>query len=150
VIVLVGTLDDLRDLGHHSKFLAQIAAAGLMLFWGGWHLHSLGNLVGAWPLGLGALAIPLTFVAVVAVVAVVGVINAVNFSDGADGLAGGFTSGRTSGAGVQRAVVVLRDGAARAAGRAARSFTHGITRRRGADRIGVSRRGGRVPVILSE
>ena len=84
VIVLVGTLDDLRDLGHHSKFLAQIAAAGLMLFWGGWHLHSLGNLVGAWPLGLGVYSIPLTFVAVV------GVINAVNFSDGADGLAGGL------------------------------------------------------------
>ena len=84
VIVLVGTLDDLRDLGHHSKFLAQIAAAGLMLYWGGWHLHSLGNLLGAWPLGLGVYSIPLTFVAVV------GVINAVNFTDGADGLAGGL------------------------------------------------------------
>lgn len=84
LIALVGTLDDLRDLGHHSKFLAQIAAAGLMLFWGGWVLHSLGNLVGAWPLGLGVYSIPLTFVAVV------GVINAVNFSDGADGLAGGL------------------------------------------------------------
>ena len=84
LIVLVGTLDDLRDLGHHSKFLAQIAAAGLMLYWGGWHLHSLGNLVGAWPLGLGVFSIPLTFVAVV------GVINAVNFTDGADGLAGGL------------------------------------------------------------
>ncbi len=86
VIVLVGTLDDLRDLGYHSKFLAQIAAAGLMLFWGGWHLRSLGNLVGAWPLGLGVFSIPLTFVAVV------GVINAVNFSDGADGLAGGLVA----------------------------------------------------------
>jgi UDP-GlcNAc:undecaprenyl-phosphate GlcNAc-1-phosphate transferase len=84
VIVLIGTLDDLRDLGHHSKFLAQIAAAGLMLFWGGWHLHSLGNLVGAWPLGLGVYAIPITFMAIV------GVINAVNFTDGADGLAGGL------------------------------------------------------------
>jgi len=51
VIVLAGTLDDLRGLGDHSKFLAQIAAAGLMLFWGGEHLRSLGNLVGAWPLG---------------------------------------------------------------------------------------------------
>ena len=84
VIVLVGTLDDLRGLGHQSKLLAQIAAAGLMLFWGGWRLHSLGNLIGPWPLGLGVYSIPLTFVAVV------GVINAVNFVDGADGLAGGL------------------------------------------------------------
>lgn len=84
VIVLVGTLDDLRDLGHHSKFLAQIAAVGLMLYWGGWQLHSLGNLVDARPLGLGVFSIPLTFVAVV------GVMNAVNFTDGADGLAGGL------------------------------------------------------------
>ena len=84
LIVFVGTLDDLHDLGYHSKFLAQVAAAGLMLYWGGWRLHSLGNLVGAWPLGLGVYSIPLTFVAVV------GVINAVNFTDGADGLAGGL------------------------------------------------------------
>lgn len=84
VIVLIGTLDDLRDLGHHSKFLAQIAAAALMLFWAGWHLDSLGNLLGEWPLGLGAYSIPLSFIAVV------GVINAVNFTDGADGLAGGL------------------------------------------------------------
>ena len=84
VIGLIGTLDDLRDLAHHGKFLAQIAAAALMVFWGGWQLHSLGNLFGAWPLTLGAFAIPLTFIAVI------GVINAVNFSDGADGLAGGL------------------------------------------------------------
>ena len=84
VIVLIGTLDDMRDLGHHSKFLAQIAAAVLMLYWGGWYLDSLGNLVGAWPLLLGVYSIPLTFAAVV------GVINAVNFTDGADGLAGGL------------------------------------------------------------
>lgn len=84
VIGLIGTLDDLRDLAHHGKFLAQIAAAGVMVFWAGRHLHSLGDLVGAWPLTLGAFAIPLTFIAVI------GVINAVNFSDGADGLAGGL------------------------------------------------------------
>ncbi len=84
VIVLVGTLDDLRDLGHRSKFLAQIAAAALMVFWAGWHLQSLGDLVGHWPLALGLLAIPFS------IFAVIGVINAINFSDGADGLAGGL------------------------------------------------------------
>ncbi len=84
VIVLIGTLDDLRDLGHRSKFLAQIAAAALMVFWAGWYLHSLGNLLGHWPLALGVLAIPFSLFAII------GVINAVNFSDGADGLAGGL------------------------------------------------------------
>jgi UDP-GlcNAc:undecaprenyl-phosphate GlcNAc-1-phosphate transferase len=84
IIVLVGTLDDLRELGHKSKFLAQIAAAGLMVSWGGLHLHSVGNLFGAWRLGLGNFAIPLTLFAVV------GVTNAINLCDGADGLAGGL------------------------------------------------------------
>ena len=84
VIVLVGTLDDLRDLGHRSKFLAQIAAAALMVFWAGWYLQSLGNLLGHWPLVLGVLAIPFSLFAII------GVVNAINFSDGADGLAGGL------------------------------------------------------------
>lgn len=84
VIGLVGTLDDLRDLGHGSKFVAQAVAAGLMIFWAGLHLQSLGNLLGAWPLGLGAFALPLTFIAVV------GLVNAINFTDGADGLSGGL------------------------------------------------------------
>lgn len=84
VIVLVGTLDDLHDLGHRSKFLAQIAAAALMVFWAGWYLQSLGNLLGNWPLALGVLAIPFSLFAII------GVVNAINFSDGADGLAGGL------------------------------------------------------------
>lgn len=84
VIMLVGTLDDLRELGHHSKFLAQIAAAALMVFWAGLQLHSLGNLLGTWPLVLGIVAVPFSLIAII------GVVNAINFSDGADGLAGGL------------------------------------------------------------
>jgi len=84
MIVLTGTIDDLREVGHQVKFLAQTAAAALMVFWAGWNLHSLGNLLGPWPLTLGVLGVPLTFVAVV------GVVNAINFADGADGLAGGL------------------------------------------------------------
>ncbi len=84
VIVLVGTLDDLRDLGHRSKFLAQITAAALMVFWAGWYLQSLGDLLGHWPLVLGVLSIPFSLFAII------GVVNAINFSDGADGLAGGL------------------------------------------------------------
>ena len=84
ILALTGAFDDRFDLGPYIKFAAQIAAALLMIFWGGLILHSLGDLVSAEPLTLGRLAVPLT------VFAVIGVINAVNLCDGADGLAGGL------------------------------------------------------------
>ncbi len=84
IIALTGALDDKLDLGPYVKFAAQIAAALLMIFWGGVILQSLGDLLSAEPLTLGRFAVPLT------VFAVIGVVNAVNLCDGADGLAGGL------------------------------------------------------------
>ena len=84
IIALTGAFDDRLDLGPYIKFAAQIAAALLMIYWGGLTLHSLGNLLSAEPLVLGRFAVPLT------VFAVIGVVNAVNLCDGADGLAGGL------------------------------------------------------------
>jgi UDP-GlcNAc:undecaprenyl-phosphate GlcNAc-1-phosphate transferase len=84
IIALTGALDDRFDLGPYIKFAAQVAAALLMIYWGGLILHSLGDLVSAEPLTLGRFAVPLT------VFAVIGVVNAVNLCDGADGLAGGL------------------------------------------------------------
>lgn len=84
IIALTGALDDRFDLGPYVKFAAQIAAALLMIYWGGLVLNSLGNLVSAEPLTLGRYAALLT------VFAVIGVVNAVNLCDGADGLAGGL------------------------------------------------------------
>ncbi|MBE0626333.1 MAG: undecaprenyl/decaprenyl-phosphate alpha-N-acetylglucosaminyl 1-phosphate transferase [Burkholderiales bacterium] len=84
LLALTGTADDILELQPAIKFAAQIAAALLMVYWGGRMLHSLGNLVSTEPLTLGRLAVPLT------VFAVIGVVNAVNFCDGADGLAGGL------------------------------------------------------------
>lgn len=84
LIALTGTLDDLFDLRPIIKFAAQIAAALLMIYWGGLVLTTLGNLVSSQPLMLSGYAIPLT------VFAVIGVINGINFCDGADGLAGGL------------------------------------------------------------
>ena len=84
LIGLTGALDDMRDLGPYIKFVAQIAAALMMIFWSGLYLHSLGNLVSEQTLTLGKFAVPLT------VFAVIGVVNAINFCDGADGLAGGL------------------------------------------------------------
>jgi len=84
IILLTGTVDDLLDLDPYVKFLAQIAAAVVMSYWGGLVLQSLGNLVSDKPLVLGRFALLLTFFAVI------GVVNAINLSDGADGLAGGL------------------------------------------------------------
>lgn len=84
LIALTGTLDDLFDLQPTIKFAAQIAAALLMIHWGGLVLLSLGDLVREQPLVLGQFAVPLT------VFALIGVVNAINLCDGADGLGGGL------------------------------------------------------------
>jgi len=84
LLALTGTADDILELQPAIKFAAQIAAALLMVYWGGQILHSLGNLVSTELLTLGRLAVPLT------VFAIIGVVNAINFCDGADGLAGGL------------------------------------------------------------
>ena len=81
IIVIVGVMDDFRELSPITRFIAQILAALIMCFWGEVVLYDLGGL---WFDGsivnLGWLAIPFT------VFAFVGVVNAVNMSDGIDGL----------------------------------------------------------------
>jgi UDP-GlcNAc:undecaprenyl-phosphate GlcNAc-1-phosphate transferase len=86
VLVAVGVLDDLRELKPLARFAVQIAAALLMVYWGGVRLVDLGALrAGGEVFELGAFEVALTLFAVV------GVINTVNMADGADGLAGGLT-----------------------------------------------------------
>ena len=81
-LVVVGVLDDLRELPPERRIWAQILAALLMVSGGGVVLEDLGHLVASdWLLSLGVLAWPFT------IFATVGVINAMNMSDGLDGLA---------------------------------------------------------------
>ena len=85
VIVLFGFIDDIWDLPYKAKFLAQIAAALVVILFGDLQLSYLGGLA---PEGFACpspLSIPLT------VLVIVGVTNAINLSDGLDGLAGGIT-----------------------------------------------------------
>ena len=81
VIVIIGVMDDFRELSSLTRFLAQILAGLIMCLWGEVILHDLGGL---WfdgsIINLGWLAVPFT------VFAFVGVVNAVNMSDGIDGL----------------------------------------------------------------
>ncbi len=83
IIIIVGLLDDLRELSASFRFLAQIAAAFIIAQYGGATLNDLGGLLpGVDTLELGWFALPFT------IFAVVGIINAINMIDGMDGLAG--------------------------------------------------------------
>ncbi len=84
MILVTGTLDDLVELNPYLKFVAQIAAALLMCYWGGLSLESLGNLVSDKPLSLGRFGLALSMFGVI------GVVNAINLCDGADGLGAGL------------------------------------------------------------
>jgi UDP-GlcNAc:undecaprenyl-phosphate/decaprenyl-phosphate GlcNAc-1-phosphate transferase len=88
ILLLVGFLDDFKEIGHQQKFMAQIVATGVLIYFSKIALFSFGDL-----LGIGILRVPGGDVAVwlVTIFSVVGVINAVNFIDGLDGLAGGVS-----------------------------------------------------------
>lgn len=86
ILMIVGVLDDMRELSSRARFAAQIAAAGMMAWWGGIALDDLGGLRGGEHIvELGRWAVPFT------IFATVGVINALNMIDGMDGLAGGLS-----------------------------------------------------------
>lgn len=85
LLVVVGLLDDILNLGPKLRIVAQIAAALLLTVGGGVTLTSLGDLFGFGSIDLGLFAVPFT------VFAIVGICNAFNMIDGIDGLAGGLT-----------------------------------------------------------
>jgi UDP-GlcNAc:undecaprenyl-phosphate GlcNAc-1-phosphate transferase len=84
ILVATGAVDDRYDLGHRTRFAAQIAAAVVLVFGAGVELRSLGNLLGFGVIDLGLFAKPFT------VFAIVGIINAYNMIDGIDGLSSGL------------------------------------------------------------
>jgi UDP-GlcNAc:undecaprenyl-phosphate/decaprenyl-phosphate GlcNAc-1-phosphate transferase len=85
IIVAFGLMDDLKSLPYSAKFVGQIAAALVVVIWGGVRIENLGNLLPDGYILPGWIAVTL------AVVVIVGVTNAVNLADGLDGLAGGIS-----------------------------------------------------------
>jgi len=85
IVVALGILDDFRNLGYKAKFAGQLAAALLVVFYGGLKITNLGMLLPDDVCLPDWMAIPLT------VVVIVGVTNAINLADGLDGLAGGIS-----------------------------------------------------------
>ena len=82
VAVAIGTVDDARDVTHRSKFVAQIAAALIIVSGTSVHITHFGDLMGLGHIALGKWSVLVT------VMAIVGTMNAVNMIDGLDGLAG--------------------------------------------------------------
>jgi UDP-GlcNAc:undecaprenyl-phosphate GlcNAc-1-phosphate transferase len=84
LLVIIGVLDDFKEVSARTRIFAQIIVGILITCWGGIQFTQLGHLLGtATNFSLGAWAIPLTVLAVVAL------INANNMLDGLNGLAGG-------------------------------------------------------------
>jgi len=84
LLLISGILDDLHDLPPVEKLCLQLLGAGVLVFWGGLTIPTLGVLPFLGTVELGAFSIPFTLICVV------GLINAVNMIDGLDGLCGGI------------------------------------------------------------
>jgi len=84
LLLIVGILDDFKEINVRERFLAQIGAVLLIALWGGVQVDNLGDLFGFGVIELGVLSLPFT------VFGAVGVMNAFNMIDGLDGLAGGL------------------------------------------------------------
>jgi UDP-GlcNAc:undecaprenyl-phosphate/decaprenyl-phosphate GlcNAc-1-phosphate transferase len=99
VLVLVGAIDDRRELSVLARLLVQAAAVLTVVICTGVHIHTLGHLFGV-EMELGVFGVPLTLIAVI------GLLNAFNMMDGIDGLAGTLTM-------VSVATIVAYDGPSR-------------------------------------
>lgn len=84
-LMVVGLLDDLAELSSGFRFLAQISATVIIVYFGEAQLHTLGYLFGHTEFKLDRISLVFT------VMCVLGVINAINMVDGIDGLSSGIT-----------------------------------------------------------
>lgn len=79
-LFVFGLWDDARTIGHWPKFLGQLIAVAVVVYYGELWVSRVPFIDGALPAAIGK---PFTMFALI------GVINAINHSDGLDGLAGG-------------------------------------------------------------
>ena len=88
LIVLMGVVDDFKELGSRLRLIGQFFAAAILISWGHHIVNHMGNLFFTGNIELGMWAYPITLVSVV------GFINAMNMIDGQDGLAGSVAFGQ--------------------------------------------------------
>ncbi len=85
LLVILGAIDDAKDIPARFRLLAQIALGAALSLGSGVYLTSFGNLLGFGSIPLGWLG------PVITVAAVIGATNAYNMMDGIDGLAGSMS-----------------------------------------------------------
>jgi UDP-GlcNAc:undecaprenyl-phosphate/decaprenyl-phosphate GlcNAc-1-phosphate transferase len=85
LMVGLGFVDDIFDLSAKLKFIVQIAAACIVVFWGGLQVEFI-NLPFGGQIEFGILS------TIITIFWIVGITNAINFIDGLDGLAAGVSS----------------------------------------------------------
>ncbi len=90
ILILMGVVDDFRDLSSKLRLMGQVLAALMLAAWGSVLLKHLGHLFFTGNLQLGMWALPATVFLVVAN------LNAMNMIDGQDGLAGGVAVGQAA------------------------------------------------------
>jgi len=83
ILVMIGVLDDYREISISLRLLFQVLVAIIIVTAGGMSIESLGNLLGSREIILNEWAY---FVTVIGIIAAM---NAVNMADGIHGLAGG-------------------------------------------------------------
>ncbi len=84
LLVVIGSVDDRRELGFTTKFFAMLAAITTVIFGGGLQIHQIGTYGSIGIVKLGIVAIPFTYLCII------GVTNSINLIDGLNGLAGGL------------------------------------------------------------
>lgn len=85
LILISGIWDDSRNIRPVLKLVFQMAAALIVMLYGGLRINFVTSLFGAAPINLGWFAFPLTLGWIV------GLTNAINLMDGLDGLAAGVS-----------------------------------------------------------
>jgi UDP-GlcNAc:undecaprenyl-phosphate GlcNAc-1-phosphate transferase len=85
IMVILGALDDYKDLSFKVRLVIQAAIALIMVYVADVKINTLGNLFDSGEVELGRIAPFFT------VIAVIGCINAFNMMDGIDGLCSGVT-----------------------------------------------------------
>jgi UDP-GlcNAc:undecaprenyl-phosphate GlcNAc-1-phosphate transferase len=85
IIILTGMLDDVKEISPKVKLAGQVAAAAIIVIYGGLQVEFI-NIPFGGVIDFGYLSIPLTMIWII------GITNAINLIDGLDGLAGGVST----------------------------------------------------------